>query len=71
MVSVDVKHHVYVYKFCEAVWPNGKALSRTARFLFDSPFCTKGGHCLAALSLTINETFKWLSSLLVLIQESF
>ena len=29
------------------------------------------GHCLMTLSLTINETLKWLSSLLILMQESF
>ena len=29
------------------------------------------GHCLATLSLTINKTFKWLSSLPILMQESF
>ena len=31
-----------------------------------------GGHCLVtALSLTVNETLKWLSSLPILMQESF
>ena len=29
------------------------------------------GHCLVTLSLTINQTLKWLSLLPVLIQESF
>ena len=29
------------------------------------------GHCLATMSLTINETLKWLSSLPILMQESF
>ena len=29
------------------------------------------GHCLVTLSLTVNETLKWLSSLLILMQESF
>ena len=29
------------------------------------------GHCLVTLSLTINETLKWLSSLPTLMQESF
>ena len=29
------------------------------------------GHCLVALSLTVNETLKWLSSLPFLMQESF
>ena len=30
-----------------------------------------GGHCLVTLSLTVNETIKWLSSLPILMQESF
>ena len=30
-----------------------------------------GGHCLVTLSLTVNETLKWLSSLPILMQESF
>ena len=29
------------------------------------------GHCLVTLSLTVNETLKWLSSLPILMQESF
>ena len=29
------------------------------------------GHCLVTLSLTVNETLKWLSSPLILMQESF
>ena len=29
------------------------------------------GHCLVTLSLTINETLKWLSSLPIVMQESF
>ena len=29
------------------------------------------GHCLVTLSLTINETLKWLLSLPILMQESF
>ena len=29
------------------------------------------GHCLVTLSLTINETLKWLTSLPILMQESF
>ena len=55
----------------EPVWPSGKGVglvSRTSdvRFLFGSPFSSKVvvcGHCLGTLSLTINETLKWLSSL--------
>ena len=40
---------------------------------FGSPFSSKMvcGHCLGTLSLTINETLKWLSSLPTLMQESF
>ena len=26
VVSVDVKHHVYLHSTCEPVWPSGKAL---------------------------------------------
>ena len=39
-----------------------------------SPFSSKAvvcGHCLVTLSLTTNETLKWLSSLPILLQESF
>ena len=38
---------------------------------FGSPFFSKVvvcGHCLVTLSLTINETLKWLSSLPILMQ---
>ena len=41
---------------------------------FGSPFSSKVvicGHGLVTLSLTINETLKWLSSLPTLMQESF
>ena len=41
---------------------------------FGSPFSSKAvvcGHCLVTLSLTINETLKWLASLPLLTQESF
>ena len=44
------------------------------RIRFGSPFSSKVvvcGNCLATLSLTINETLKWLSSLPILMQESF
>ena len=46
----------------------------SVRIRFGSPFSAKivvCGHCLVTLSLTINETLKWLSSLPTLIQESF
>ena len=49
--------------------------SRTSvRFHFGFPFSSKVvvcGHCLVTLSLTINETVKWLSSPPILMQESF
>ena len=54
----------------EPVWPSGKALvglvsRRTSvRIRFGSPFSSKVvlcGHCLVTLSLTVNETLKWLS----------
>ena len=41
------------------------------RYRFGSPFFSKVvvcGHCLVTLSLTINETLKWLSSLPILMQ---
>ena len=46
----------------------------SVRFRFGSPLSSKVvvcGHCLATLSLTINETLKWLSSLPILMQHSF
>ena len=39
-------------------------------FLFKM-FARICGHCLVTLSLTVNETLKWLSSLPILMQESF
>ena len=65
---------------CDPVWPGGKALGfcwsrgTSVRIRFGSPFSSKvvvWGHCLVTLSLTINETSKWLSSLPTLMQESF
>ena len=44
------------------------------QFCFGCPFSSKVvvcGHCLATLFLTINEILKWLSSLPILMQESF
>ena len=64
----------------EPGWPSGKALLRlvskrtSARFRFISPLSSifvVCGHCLVTLSLTVNETLKWLASLPVLMQESF
>ena len=45
----------------------------SVRTCFGSPFSSKVvcGYCLATLSLTINETLKWLSSLPILMQKSF
>ena len=46
----------------------------SVRYRFGSPFSSKKvvvcGHCLVTLSLTINETLKWLSSLTISMQES-
>ena len=57
----------------EPVWPSGKLVSgRTSvRYRFGSPFSSKVvvcGHVLVTLSLTVNETLKWLSSLPILMQ---
>ena len=46
----------------------------SVQICFGSPFSSKVvvcGHCLVTLSLTINETLKWLSSAPILRQESF
>ena len=46
----------------------------SVRICFGSPFSSEVvvcGHCLVTLSFTINETLKWLSSLPVLMHESF
>ena len=58
---------------CQLLWPSGKAnayrlVSRgtSVQIRFGCPFSSKVvvcGHCLVTLSLTINETVKWLSSL--------
>ena len=64
----------------ESVWPSGRAvcwqaLRRTAvRYRFSSPFSSKGlwfVDSFVALYITVNETLKWLSSLPILMQESF
>ena len=62
----------------EPVWPSGKAwlVSRgtSVWIRFGSPFSSKVVvcvHCLVTLSLTINETLKWLSLLPILMHESF
>ena len=55
---------IYIY---EPVWAS-------VRIRFGSLFSSKvvvRGHCLVTLSLTIYETLKWLSSLPILMQESF
>ena len=54
----------------------GLAVSRgtSVRICFGSPFSSQVvvcGHCLVTLSLTLNETLKWLSSLPTLMQKSF
>ena len=46
----------------------------SVRIRFGSPLSSNVvvcGHCLVTLSITINETLKWLSSLPILTQESF
>ena len=60
----------------EPVWPSGEALGEVPRFesALGSPFSSKVevcGHCLVTLFLTIYDTLKWLSSLPILMQESF
>ena len=71
MVSVDVKQHLNNNKklfLSEPVWPSGMVLVRlvsrrtSVRIRFGS-FSSKVvvcGHCLVTLSITINETLKWL-----------
>ena len=73
MVSVDVKHYVYLLTYLLSLLPvrryAGKRKDLGSRF--GSPFSSKVvvcGHGLVTLSLTINETLKWLSSLPILTQ---
>ena len=70
MISVDVKHPVYLLTYTyELLWPSSKALGWKQKGLGSIPlwlsFLFKKavvcGHCLVTLSLTINETLKWLS----------
>ena len=59
--------------YLEPVYINS-AGTNTVRINYGSPFSSKVvvcGHRLVTLSLTINETLKWLSSLPTLMQESF
>ena len=58
----------------EPVWPSGKqkdlgSILLRLSFLFKKVVVC--GHCLVTLSLTINETLKWISSLPTLMQKSF
>ena len=67
--------HTYT-RACEPVWFSGKAfrlVSRrtSVRIRFGSPFSSKIVVLFVTLSLTINETFKWLFLLPILMQESF
>ena len=69
---VIVLNNVGVNRFGLAV----RLVSRgtSVRIRFGSPFSSKAvvcGHCLVTLSLAVNETLKWLSSLPILMQESF
>ena len=62
---VVIDSDIYIYRL---------GLGTSVRIRFGSPFSSKivvCGHCLVILSLTINETLKWLSSLPILMQESF
>ena len=64
---------------CEPFWPSGKALGwltegprlDSARLSLLFKKVVVCGHSLVTLSLTINETLKWLSSLPILIHEAF
>ena len=58
----------------EPVWPSGKAgkqkdlNSNLLRLSFLFKSCGLYRHCLVTLSLAVNETLKWLSSLTILMQ---
>ena len=55
-------------------WQTPVSKRTSVRICFGSTFSSKFvvcGHCLVTLSLTINETLNWLSSLPILMQESF
>ena len=75
--AVPEKSGFRTMEACEPVWPSGKAgkqkglgsIPLRLSFLFKKVVVC--GHRLVTLSLTINETLKWLSSLPVLMQESF
>ena len=62
---------------CEPVWPSSKAGKQKGlgSIPLQLSFLTKKvvvcGQCLVTLSITINETLKWFSSLPILMQESF
>ena len=57
-------------KSCVREYPSGTSVPIGG---LGSPFSSKVvcGHCLGTLTLTINETLKWLSSLPILTLESF
>ena len=71
------RHYLRPTRFggnCEPLWPSGKAEGTSVRIRFGFPFSSKVlvcGHCLVTLSLTVNETLKWLSLFTILMQESF
>ena len=73
----DTKCRRASLRLCEPVWPSGEAGKQKGLRsipLWLSFFVKKVvvcGHCLVTLSLTINEILKWLSSLPVVVQESF
>ena len=64
MVSVDVKHHVYILSVTDY-----SSIPFRLFLLFRKVVVC--GLCLVTLSLTINETLNWPSSLPILMQESF
>ena len=74
-----MQHYLPTYNNREPVWPSGKALGWEAEGpRFDSASAVHSlqkvvvcGLCLVTLSFTVNETLKCLSSLPIVMQESF
>ena len=68
------RHITHRFQIREPVWPRGRAVGPrfdTASALRSLQKVVVCGHGLVTWSLTINETFKWLSSLPILMQKSF
>ena len=78
-VDVLVSKILVTHLKSQPVWPSGKGVrlvsrGTSVRIRFGSAFSSKVvvcGHRLVTVSLAVNETLKWLSSLPVLMQESF